>query len=177
MSRVAIVVGEGYEDAEFDVPRQCLQDAGHDIDIIGSHSGSTVHGKKGNSEVQIEKSASEAHAEDYSALVIPGGFGPDRLRADSTVVHFVKDCVDQGMPIAAICHGPQLLIEAGTLKGVTLTSWPSIRTDLLNAGAQWVDEPVVEDGTLITSRKPDDLNVFCDALLKRLPTEQREQAR
>lgn len=112
--------------------------------------------------------AGDLEPEGFDALVIPGGFGPDRLRTDEAVVRFVKTFGALDRPIAAICHGPQLLIEAGLVRGRTLTSWPSVRTDLLNAGAQWVDQEVVEDGTLITSRKPDDLDAFCEVLLKRL---------
>lgn len=177
MSHIAIIVGEGYEDAEFSVPVERLQKAGHTLDIIGSHAGDTVRGKRGESEAEIQYGAGQARPEDYDALVIPGGFGPDRLRTDTQVVDFVRRFFDSGKPVAAICHGPQLLIEAQVVRGVTLTSWPSVRTDLLNAGAKWVDEPVVEDGNLISSRKPDDLDAFCSALLARLPDSKSEHTR
>lgn len=174
MSHIAIIVGEGYEDAEFSVPVERLHAAGHTLDIIGSKAGSTVKGKRGKSEANIQLGADQANPDDYVALVLPGGFGPDRLRTDKQVVEFVHNFYTSGKPVAAICHGPQLLIEADVVRGVTLTSWPSVRTDLINAGASWVDEPVVEDGNLITSRKPDDLDVFCDALLERLPDSKPE---
>ena len=164
MSHIAIILGEGYEDSEFRVPVERLHSAGHTLDIIGTHAGDTVKGKRGESEAEIQYSAGQVRPEDYDALVIPGGFGPDRLRTDIQVVDFVRRFVDSGKPVAAICHGPQLLIEAQVVRGVTLTSWPSVRTDLLNAGARWVDEPVVTDRNLITSREPADLPAFCSAL-------------
>src|SRR5689334_24281649 len=101
-------------------------------------------------------------------LLIPGGHSPDHLRMDESVVRFVRRFWETGKPVAAICHGPQLLIDADVVRGVTLTSWPSVRKDLENAGARWVDQPVVEDGRLITSRKPADLDAFCAAVLGRL---------
>lgn len=168
MSRIAIIVGEGYEDSEFNVPLERLRAAGHTLDVIGSSAGETVRGKRGDSETRIQVSTAQADPVDYDALVIPGGFGPDRLRLDAHAVDFVRRFFDSGKPVAAICHGPQLLIEADRVRGLTLTSWPSVRSDLINAGARWVDEPLVEDGNLITSRKPDDLDVFCSAVLGRL---------
>lgn len=169
MSRIAIIVGDGYEDSEFSVPMERLQTAGHTLDVIGSSAGETVRGKRGDSETRIQVSTAQADPIDYDALLIPGGFGPDRLRLDGHAVEFVRRFFDSGKPVAAICHGPQLLIEADVVRGLTLTSWPSVKTDLINAGARWVDEAVVEDGNLISSRKPDDLDAFCAALLRRLP--------
>lgn len=168
MADVVILVGEGYEDAEFSVPLQRLREAGHAVTIAGSSRDETVHGKRGNSEARIERNAAEIAAGEYDALVIPGGHGPDHLRLDAGSVSLTRAFMESGKPVAAICHGPQLLIEAGVLRGRTLTSWPSVRTDLINAGALWVDQPVVEDGNLITSRKPADLDAFCDSLLQRL---------
>ncbi|RRQ20886.1 type 1 glutamine amidotransferase domain-containing protein [Thiohalobacter thiocyanaticus] len=169
MSHIAIIVGDGYEDSEFSVPMERLQTAGHTVDVIGSSAGQTVRGKRGRSETTPDLGTAEADPDNYDALVIPGGFGPDRLRMDRHAVDFVRHFFNSGRPVAAICHGPQLLIEADVVRGLTLTSWPSVKTDLINAGARWVDEAVVEDGNLISSRKPDDLDAFCAALLKRLP--------
>ena len=106
--------------------------------------------------------------EDFDAVVIPGGHGPDKLRLDEAMVEFTRRFHASGKPLAAICHGPQLLIEAEVVKGRTMTSWPSVRKDLINAGAQWVDQAVVEDDNLITSRTPADLAAFCEAVLKRV---------
>ena len=169
MSHIAIIVADGYEDSEFNVPLQRLQAAGHTLDIIGTRRGDRVKGKRGDSEADIQIATQQADPGNYDALVIPGGFGPDRLRLDGHAVDFVGRFFNSGKPVAAICHGPQLLIEADVVRGLTLTSWPSVKTDLINAGARWVDEPLVEDRNLITSRKPDDLEVFCSALLERLP--------
>lgn len=169
MARVVILVGEGFEDAEFGVPFERLRTAGHAVTIAGSRRGDTVHGKRGEREAQIERSAADIAVADYDALVIPGGHAPDHLRLDPGSVSLTRDFMDSGKPVAAICHGPQLLIEADVLRGRTLTSWPSIRRDLLNAGALWVDQPLVRDGNLITSRKPADLDIFCSTLLQQLP--------
>jgi len=168
MARVVIIVGEGFEDSEFSIPFQRLRQAGCDVTVAGSRRGQTVHGKRGKSEARTEHAGADIAVADYDALVIPGGHGPDRLRLDTAIVMFTHLFMASGKPVAAICHGPQLLIEAESVRGRTLTSWPSLRKDLINAGARWVDEPVVEDGNLITSRKPDDLDAFCDALLQRL---------
>ena len=164
MSKLVFVVGEGFEDSEFQVPYEHLKKAGHEIDVMGSEAGVDVHGKRGGFAAHVDIDAGSAYPDDYAALVIPGGFGPDRLRTNEKIVAFIIGFVSTGKPVAAICHGPQLLIETDQVNGRTLTSWPSVRTDLLNAGAVWVDEPVVVDDNLITSRKPDDLEQFCQAI-------------
>lgn len=168
MAHVAMLVGDGFEDSEFQVPFQTLRDAGDEVVVLGREAGALIHGKTQNSAVEIDRAVADADPDEFDALVIPGGHGPDNLRIDAKAVEFTRRFVQSGKPVAAICHGPQLLIEAGVVKGQILTSWPSVRTDLENAGARWVDEPLVEDDNLITSRKPDDLDDFCEALLKRL---------
>ena len=167
MSRVAMLVGEDYEDSEFQVPYDKLREAGHEVVVLGMQHG-TAHGKHRRSEIGIRQTAAEVRPEEFDAVVIPGGYGPDKLRMDESMVKFTRQFHDSGKPLAAICHGPQLLIEADVARGHTLTSWPSVRTDLINAGADWVDEEVVQDGNLITSRKPADLDAFCSALMARL---------
>jgi protease I len=168
MSRVAILVGDGYEDSEFQLPFECLRNAGHEVVVLGSRRDSIVRGKRGETGVRIEHSADEVEPSSFDAIVVPGGHSPDRLRIDPAIVEFTRRFADTGGLVAAICHGPQLLIEARLVSGRTITSWPSVRTDLVNAGADWVDEAVVEDDNLVTSRKPDDLDVFCAAILRRL---------
>jgi deglycase len=163
-----MLVGDGYEDAEFQVPYDRLRDAGHEVLVLGLERGATAHGKRGESEIGIARRADEVSPEEFDAVVIPGGYGPDRLRLDAAMVEFTRRFDATGKPLAAICHGPQLLIEAEVVKGRTLTSWPSVRKDLLNAGAHWVDREVVQDGNLLTSRRPADLEAFCEALLRRL---------
>lgn len=168
MARVAMIVGEGFEDSEFRKPYDQLREAGHEVVVFGSKAGETVEGKQGEEKVEIERAASSGAAGKFEALVLPGGHGPDVLRMDDHVVAMVRGFVDADKPVAAICHGPQLLIEAGVVEGRTMTSWPSVKTDLKNAGADWVDREVVEDGIFITSRKPDDLDAFSKAILGRL---------
>lgn len=168
MANVAILVGDGFEDSEFQMPFETLRDAGDEVVILGQEAGAMIQGKTKNSAVEIERGVGDADPEEFDALVIPGGHGPDKLRNHDEAVSFTRRFVQSGKPVAAICHGPQLLIEAGVVRGQTLTSWPSVRTDLENAGAHWVDEPLVIDDNLITSRKPDDLDAFCEAILKRL---------
>jgi protease I len=168
MSRIAFVVGEDFEDSEFRVPYDGLKQAGHQIEILGAKAGSVVKGKRAKEEVRVERAAASADPKAYDALVIPGGYSPDHLRTDRGVVEFVEAMSKAGKLIAAVCHGPQLLIEANAVKGKTLTSWPSVRTDLKNAGARWVDQEVAIDGHLITSRKPDDLKAFTAAINRAL---------
>jgi len=164
MSRIAFVVGEDFEDSEFRKPYDALRAAGHRITIIGTKAGENVSGKKHKETAAIELAAADAKPGDYDALVIPGGYSPDHLRMNADVVAFVEAMVKGGKLIAAVCHGPQLLIEAHAVDGKTLTSWPSVKTDLVNAGATWVDREVVVDDRLITSRKPDDLPAFAKAI-------------
>ena len=168
MSKVAFVLADGFEDSEFQVPYDRLRAAGHEPVVIGTERGTEVKGKKGRAAFTPDLTPAEADPADYRALVIPGGWSPDRLRMDDGMVKFVRAFFDGDKPVAAICHAGSLLVEADAVRGRTVTSWPSVRTDLVNAGAEWVDREVVEDGNLITSRKPDDLDAFVDALLRRL---------
>lgn len=168
MARVAFVLADDFEDSEFKVPYDRITSAGHDVTVVGKEAGATVEGKRGDQRSTIEAAAGEVDASAFDALVIPGGYSPDKLRTDPDVVDFVRKFGAADKPVAAICHAGSLLIEAGMVDGRQVTSWPSIRTDLENAGARWVDEAVVEDDCLVTSRKPDDLDAFCEAILGRL---------
>jgi protease I len=168
MAKVAVVLGEDFEDSEYRVPVDRLEQAGHQVTIVGSKAGSVVKGKKGKESATIEASAQERKAAEFDGLLIPGGYSPDHLRSDEAVVSFVREFGRSGKPIAAVCHGPQLLIEADLVRGKMVTSWPSVRTDLKNEAAWWVDKEVVQDGALISSRKLDDLPAFSEAFLKRL---------
>ncbi|MHA7838323.1 MAG: type 1 glutamine amidotransferase domain-containing protein [bacterium] len=164
MARIVMPVAEGFEDSELTVPMQRLREGGHEVTLLGSEAGVKVRGKRGEASVEIDETADHVLPEDFDLLVIPGGHSPDRLRVDPRIVDFVRRFFESGRPVAAICHGPQLLIEADVVRGKTLTSWPSVRRDLENAGATWIDRELVEDENLITSRKPGDLDVFCQAL-------------
>jgi len=168
MPRIAFILGEMFEDSEFREPYDRLQEAGHDVVILGTEARQFVTGKKEKERVTTEESVRDVRPEDFDALVIPGGYSPDHLRSDPHMVEFVRDFVHSGKPVAAICHAPWMLAEADVIDGRTVTSWPSIKTDLINAGARWVDREVVEDGNLITSRKPDDLPAFTKAILRHL---------
>jgi protease I len=161
-------LAEGFEDSEFTVPFDRLKNTGHEVTVIGRKAGEIVIGKRGQARATIDRVAADVAPDDFEALVIAGGYSPDHLRTDEDMVAFVRRFYETGKLVAAICHGPQLLIEAGVVKGRRLTSWPSVRTDLRNAGAEWVDREVVVDGNLITSRKPEDLEAFCDQILSRL---------
>jgi len=168
MANVAFVLADDYEDSEFRVPYDRIRDAGHRVTVIGTEAGKEVAGKKGTDTFTPEVTADQVSASDFDALVIPGGYSPDKLRTDQGVVKFVEGVFVADKPVAAICHAGSLLVEADAVRGRTVTSWPSVRTDLINAGAEWVDREVVEDGNLITSRKPDDLDAFTAAVLARL---------
>jgi protease I len=168
MARVAFVVDSMFEDAELRVPYDRLRHAGHEVVLVGSEAGKRLEGERKREHVTIDRAIDDVTAAEFDALVIPGGYSPDRLRLSPQIVDFVRDVFEDGKPVAAVCHAGSLLVEADVVDGRTVTSWPSIKTDLLNAGAHWVDEAVVEDGNLITSRKPADLSVFSDALLRQL---------
>ncbi|CAN5193174.1 type 1 glutamine amidotransferase domain-containing protein [soil metagenome] len=168
MAKVAFVLADDFEDSEFKVPFDRIRDAGHDITVVGTAAGEEVTGKRGEERFTPETTPDQVSPSDFDALVVPGGYSPDKLRTDEGIVKLVKDVFASDKPVAAICHAGSLLVEADAVRGRTVTSWPSIRTDLVNAGATWVDREVVEDGNLITSRQPDDLDAFVEAILRRL---------
>jgi protease I len=161
--RIAAIVDNGFEQVELTDPKAALEAAGGTVDIVSPQQDKVKgwqHTKWGD-EFAVDRTIADARAEDYDALLLPGGvMNPDKLRINPQVIAFVRSFVDAGKPIAAICHGPWTLIEAGAVKGRTLTSWPSLQTDLRNAGAKWVDQECVVDHGLVTSRKPDDLPAF-----------------
>ena len=170
MAKVAFVLADDFEDSEFQVPYDRIREAGHEVTVIGTEAGKQVRGKRGESSFTLEATPDEVSAADFDALVVPGGYSPDKLRTNTSVVKFVQGVVERDKPVAAICHGGSLLVEADAVRRRTVTSWPSVRTDLVNAGAAWVDREVVEDGNLITSRRPDDIDAFVNAILRRLDT-------
>ncbi|MBO6935217.1 MAG: type 1 glutamine amidotransferase [Deltaproteobacteria bacterium] len=166
--KIAVLLASDFEDSEFEEPVKALREAGHRVVVIGRDKGETLEGKRGDVRAETDQSIADVDAADFDALLIPGGYSPDQLRTDDRMVSFVRAFADTSKPLAAICHGPQLLIEAGVVADKKLTSWPSVRTDLRNAGATVIDDEVVVDGPLITSRKPDDIPAFNAALLSQL---------
>ncbi len=166
--KIAILVDEMFEDSEFRVPYDRLRAAGHDVEIVGLEKGKQVEGKRHQERATILHAAKDVSAKDYDALVIPGGYSPDKLRGNADAVRLTREMAERGKPVAAVCHAPWMLIEAGLAEDRTVTSWPTIKTDLINAGAHWEDREVVIDGNVITSRKPDDLEAFSRAILKML---------
>jgi protease I len=161
--RVAILVTDGFEQVEMTKPREALQQAGAETHLIAPHGGQVQgwnHDDKGDF-FPVDKTLDSVNAKDYDALLQPGGVAnPDRLRMIPKAVQFVRDFNEQNKPIAVICHGPWMLVEADVVKGRTLTSWPSMKADIRNAGGNWVDREVVVDGNIVTSRKPDDIPTF-----------------
>lgn len=158
---IGILVTDYFEDVEYTDPVKAYKEAGHTVTTVEHKSGNTVKGKQGDATVTIDKAISEVSPSDFDALLLPGGFSPDILRGDDKFVRFTKEFADTGKPIFAICHGPQLLINADILKGRTVTGFKSIMKDLENAGATVKDEEVVVcGGNLVTSRTPDDLPAF-----------------
>jgi protease I len=167
--KIAILATDGFEQVELTDPKKNVEDAGATTEVLSVKDGSIKgwkHTDWGDS-VRVDKLVSKANVDDYDALILPGGqINPDKLRMEKPAVEFVKKFVASGKPVAAICHGPWMLVEAGVVKGKTVTSWPSIHTDLIDAGAKWVDREVVEDGNIITSRKPDDIPAFSKKLIE-----------
>ena len=168
MAKVAFIVDEMFEDSEFRFPYDRIKEAGHEAVIVGLEAGKKLEGKKGNETITVDKAITEVSPDEFDALVIPGGYSPDKIRTNQGMVGLTQAIFRADKPVAAICHAGWMLAEAGILKNKTVTSWPSIKTDLKNAGAEWVDQEVVEDGNLITSRKPDDLEAFTKTLLSQL---------
>ncbi|MFN2490016.1 MAG: type 1 glutamine amidotransferase domain-containing protein [Actinomycetota bacterium] len=168
MAKVAFIMDEMFEDSEFKLPYDRVREQGHEAVVIGLESGKKLEGKHGNETITTDVSIDQVSAEDFDGLVIPGGYSPDKIRTNPKMVEFTRSLYEEGKPLAAICHAGWMLAEADIARGKTVTSWPSIKTDLVNAGANWVDQEVVEDGNLITSRKPDDLEAFSKTLLVQL---------
>jgi protease I len=166
---IAFVATDGVEQVEYTEPRKAVENAGARAELVSMKPG-TIQGfnhlDKGDT-FQVDVTAAEADPDRYDGLVLPGGVAnPDALRTDEDVVGFIRSFLDAGKPVGVICHGPWTLVEAGVLKGRTLTSWPSVRTDIENAGGSWVDEEVHTDQGLVSSRKPDDLPAFCAKIVE-----------
>jgi protease I len=174
--RIAVLLGSGFEDSEFRVPYDRLRKEGYQLDIIGPKTGMELKGKKGKETVQANKGIDEVRADDYQGLLIPGGQSPDHLRVDQRFVDFVKRFDAAKRPLAAVCHGPQLLLSARLVRGRTLTAWSTVQGDLEQAGANVKDQQVVIDQNWITSRKPDDLEAFSDAFVQALQKAERAAA-
>lgn len=169
--KVAVVATDGFEQSELTEPVKALKNAGAEVHVIAPKSGE-IQGKKhdkNGDKIRVDRTLSEASADDYDALVLPGGVAnPDSLRTEREAIAFIRRFVEEDKPIAAICHGPWPLIDAGGVEGRRMTSYPSLKADLKNAGATWVDEEVVVDRGLVTSRKPDDLPAFCAKMIEEI---------
>jgi protease I len=177
--KVAILAADMFERVELEEPRKALEQAGADVEIVSIHDGEIKgfdHFDPANT-VNVDKTVEEVQAADYDALMIPGGVGnPDQLRGDENAVRFVSEFAEQRKPMAVICHGPWVLIDAGVARGRRMTSWPTVGTDLRNAGAEWVDEEVVVDQGLVTSRKPDDIPAFNKKMIEEFAEGRHEGA-
>lgn len=162
--KIAFLATDGVEQVELTKPWEEIKNAGAEVTLVSLEKGQIqgVHHEKQGDKFEVDLVVEDASAEDYDGLVLPGGvFNPDALRVNATAVDFVRDFFKQGKPVAAICHGPWMLVEADVVEARTVTSWPSVKTDLKNAGANWVDDECVCDQGLVTSRNPDDLPAFC----------------
>lgn len=167
--KVAILVTDGFEQSELVEPKKALEQAGAETFIVSPVKGKVKGWKSKNwgDEFPVDRELNNVQAEEFDALLLPGGVAnPDTLRTIPAAIEFIKEFFNENKPIAAICHGPCTLINAGAVKGKTLTSWPSIKQDLMNAGAKWVDKEVVKEGNLVTSRKPDDIPAFNAAIIE-----------
>ena len=177
--KVAILAAEGVEEVELTEPRKAVEQEGADVTLVSTEAGDVQafnHLDKGDT-LTADKAVKDVSAADFDALLLPGGVAnPDLLRTDDDAVGFVRDFARSGKPIGVICHGPWTLVEAGVLKGRTLTSWPSLQTDIRNAGGTWVDEEVHVDNGWVSSRKPDDLSAFCAKVVEEFCEGRHEQA-
>ena len=166
--RVAVLATDGYETSELTEPTRALREAGASTTLISNHDG-TIKGKTDTDLAEVDLTIGAANPDEFDALLLPGGVkNPDTLRQDERAVRFVRAIHDAGKPIAAICHAPWMLVEADAVRGRRVTSYPSLKTDIRNAGGEWVDEQVHVDQGLVTSRKPDDLPAFCRAVIAAL---------
>jgi protease I len=177
--KIAVLATDGFEQVELTEPVKALKNAGAEVQVVAPRSGSIQgfnHHDKAD-KIPVDATLDSIDAERYEALVLPGGvINPDALRLEPKAISFIRDFVRAKKPIAAICHGPWTLIDAGGVKGKTMTSWPSLKTDLTNAGAHWIDQPVVTDEGLVTSRKPDDLPDFCRKMIEEFAEGRHMQA-
>jgi len=167
MAKIAVIIDDMFEDVEYTEPADAFRGEGHELMHIGLKQGKKVKGKKKGTEVTIDRSVKDVSPDQFDALLIPGGYSPDRLRADKDAVIFTRKFLDSGKPVFSICHGPQLLISANRIRGRKMTGWKSIVQDIKNAGALFEDKKVVVDGNLISSRRPSDLPAFIEAALNR----------
>jgi deglycase len=178
--KVAVIATDMVEQVELTEPWKALEEAGADVELISIKSGQIQgfnHYDKADT-FKVDKTIEDADPDDYDALLLPGGVGnPDTLRTNEHVVEFVRRMFESGKPIGAICHGPWVLVEAGVVDGLTLTSWPSLKTDIRNAGGNWVDEEVHVDQGIVTSRKPDDLPAFVEKILEAFAEGRHERRR
>ena len=177
--KIAVLATDGFEQVELTRPVEALKAAGAIVEIVSPKDGEIQgfkHHDKGD-KVTVDRALSDANAEDYDGLVLPGGvINPDALRLEERAVAFIRAFAESSRPVAAICHGPWTLINAGAVSGRRMTSWPSLRIDLENAGAEWVDEEVVVDNGLVTSRNPDDLPAFCARMIEEFAEGRHSQA-
>ncbi|WP_339923230.1 type 1 glutamine amidotransferase domain-containing protein [uncultured Cyclobacterium sp.] len=161
--KIALITENGFEEIEFTSPKKALEDEGAIVEVISPNKGSIKSWKEGNwgEDFTVDKTIDEANSDDYHAVLIPGGvLNPDKLRTNKKAIEFIKDFLAKGKPVASICHGPQVLLETGALAGRKMTSFPSIKQDIINAGAEWIDRECVCDQALVTSRSPKDLEAF-----------------
>lgn len=168
MSRIAVLITDMFEDVEYTKPAASFREAGHDLIHVGLSAGETVHGKADRTPVTIDRAASDVSPDDFDGLFIPGGYSPDKLRAHDAPVEFVRRFVESGKPVLSICHAPQLMITAQVLRGRKVAGWKSVAQDIRNAGAEYVDQEVVVDGNIVSSRQPDDIPAFIEASLAKL---------
>ncbi len=168
MKKIAVIITDLFEDSEYLQPAAAFDAAGHQLTTVGLKAGTTVRGKKKDTPVVVDQALTDVSAKDFDALLIPGGFSPDKLRADQKAVAFVKEFMDAGKPVFSICHGPQILITAKAIEGRKITGWKSIVQDIKYAGGIFLDREVVVDGNLVSSRSPADLPAFIRASLEKL---------
>jgi len=172
MGKIAVLLTDLFDDAEYKKPAFAFRDAGHEIVHVGLTAGRMVFGKKENTAVNIDKDVKDCSVDSFDALFIPGGYSPDKLRVNRDAVEFVRKFMESGKPVFIICHAAQILITAKALQGRTVTGWKSIVQDIINAGAKYVDQEVVIDNNLVSSRSPADLPAFIQACLKKLQHEE-----